>query len=65
MTIGKTPMKQPSSGASNPYDGDKEIPIQAMQHGKSRVPATSFGEEFPLLGFINKDDKLALIERAN
>jgi len=58
MTMSKTPMKQPSRGASTPYDGGEEIPMQTMQHGKGRVPATSFGEEFTLLqGFINKDDK--------
>lgn len=63
--MSKTPIKQPSGGASTPYYGGEEIPMQAMKHGKSRVPATSFGKEFTLLqGFINKDDKLVLIERA-
>lgn len=53
-TMSKTPIKQPSGGASTPHYGGEEIPMQAMKHGKSRVPATSFGKEFTLL----------LIERA-
>ena len=44
--------------------GGEEIQMQTMQHEKSGLPDTSYVEVPSLEGFINQDDKPAMLERA-
>ena len=50
--------------ASTPGPSGEEIPMQTMQQEKSGLPDTSYVETPSLEGFINQDDKPAMLERA-
>ena len=50
---------------SSPYHHGEQHEMQTMHHERSGLPEISFDESIPLLeGFINQDDKPALLERA-
>ena len=54
----------PGSASTPGGHSGEEIPMQTMQHEKSRLPDTSYFEISSLEGFNHQDDKPAMLERA-